>query len=82
MQGSGEAPWIKLDVLTRLSLAPKAGSGKDLWRIIMDMRPENVRHYPKKVRMEHLAHFSKVFSGELLLFSLDLKSAYFFGQCR
>ena len=68
---------IKPDVLTRLSLAPKAGSGKDLWRIIMDMRPENARHYPKKVRMEHLAHFSTVFSGELLLFSLDLKSAYF-----
>ncbi len=36
---------IKPDVLTRLSLAPKAGSGKDLWRIIMDMRPENARHY-------------------------------------
>ena len=68
---------IKPDVLTRLSLTPKAGSGKDLWRIIMDMRPENARHYPKKVRMEHLAHFSTVFSGDLLLFSLDLKSAYF-----
>ena len=68
---------VKPDVVTRLSLAPKAGSGKDAWRIIMDMRPENARHYPKKVRMEHLSHFSTVFTGELLLFSLDLKSAYF-----
>ena len=41
------------------------------------MQPENAQHYPKKVRMEHLAHFSAVFSGELLLFSLDLKSVYF-----
>jgi hypothetical protein len=27
--------------------------------------------------MEHLSHFSTVFTGELLLFSLDLKRAYF-----
>lgn len=65
------------DVLTRLSLAPKPGGGKDPWRIIMDMRPENDRHYSKVVRMEHLAHFPSVFASELLLFSLDLKSAYF-----
>ena len=65
------------DVLTRLSLAPKPGSGPDKWRVIMDMRPENSRHFQKKVRMEHLAHFSSVFSPDMLLFSLDLKSAYF-----
>ena len=65
------------DVLTRLSLAPKPGAGKDPWRIIMDMRPENARHFSKVVRMEHLAHFPSVFSAGLLLFSLDLKSAYF-----
>jgi hypothetical protein len=68
---------IKPDVVTRLSLAPKPGEGKEKWRIIMDMRPENLRHYSKKVRMEHLAHFATIFSTRHLLFSLDLKSAYF-----
>ena len=67
----------KPDVLTRLSLAPKTGLGEELWRIIMDMRPENARHHPKKVQMEHLAHFSAVFTGGLLLFSLDLKVLIF-----
>ena len=65
------------DVLTRLSLAPKPGGGADKWRIIMDMRPENARHFSKKVRMENLAHFPVVFDRRMLLFSLDLKSAYF-----
>ena len=63
------------DVLTRLSTAPK--EGKERFRIIMDMRPENARHFSKKVRMEHLSHFSSVFHRDHLLFSLDLKSAYF-----
>ena len=40
---------IKPDVLAGLSLAPKAGSGKDLWRIIMDMWPENAQHVGEKV---------------------------------
>ena len=35
------------DVLTPLSWAPKAGSGKDLWGIIMDMQPGNARYYPE-----------------------------------
>ena len=64
-------------MLTRLSLAPKPGSGKEAWRIIMDMRPENDRHFSKKVRMETLAHFHTIFQAGHLLFSLDLKSAYF-----
>ena len=66
------------DVLTRLSLAPKPGGGPDeLWRIIMDMRPENLLYDDKKVRMEHLGHFSSVFRPDMLLFFCDLKSAYF-----
>ena len=65
------------DVITRLSLAPKPGPGKESWRIIMDMRPENERHFSKKVRMETLAHFHAIFGAMMLLFSLDLKSAYF-----
>ena len=31
----------------------------------------------KKVKMEHLGHFSSVFEADMLLFSCDLKSAYF-----
>ena len=64
------------DVLTRLSLAPKPGVG-ELWRVIMDMRPENKLYADKRVRMEHLGHFSTVFRAGMLLFSCDLKSAYF-----
>ena len=64
------------DVLTRLSLAPKPGIG-DIWRIIMDMRPENSTYSDMRVRMEHLAHFSTIFEPGMLLFSCDLKSAYF-----
>ena len=65
------------DVITRLSLAPKPGGGSEKFRIIMDMRPENGRHFAKKVKMEHLSHFSTIFRADMLLFSLDLKSAYF-----
>ena len=64
------------DVLTRLSLAPKPGLG-DMWRVIMDMRPENESYDKKRVRMEHLSHIPSVFSGDELLFSCDLKSAYY-----
>ena len=64
------------DVLTRLSLAPKAGSG-DKWRVIMDMRPENRCYESKRVRMENLAHVPTIFTGQELLFSCDLKSAYY-----
>ena len=64
------------DVLTRLSLAPKPGKG-DPWRVIMDMRPENECYDAKKTRMEHLAHVPAVFTGRELLFSCDLKSAYY-----
>ena len=49
------------DVLTRLSIAPKPGGGSEQYRIILDMRPENGCYADKKVRMEHLAHFSTVF---------------------
>ena len=69
---SGSMP----DVLTRLSLAPKPGGG-ELWRVIMDMRPENECYDKKRVRMEHLSHLPAVFTGEELLFSCDLKSAYY-----
>ena len=64
------------DVLTRLSLAPKPGSG-DRWRVIMDMRPENRCYEKKRVRMENLAHVPAIFTGQELLFSCDLKSAYY-----
>ena len=64
------------DVLTRLSLAPKPGKG-EAWRIIMDMRPENKLYADKRVRMETLSHFSTIFQPGMLLFSCDLKSAYF-----
>ena len=67
----GELP----DVLTRLSVAPKAG--KEKFRIILDMRPENMAYSSKHVRMEHLGHFSSVFSKDDFAFSCDLKSAYF-----
>ena len=64
------------DVLTRLSLAPKPGLG-ETWRVIMDMRPENECYDKRRVRMEHLGHLPAVFTGEELLFSCDLKSAYY-----
>ena len=64
------------DVLTRLSLAPKAGTG-EAYRIIMDMRPENMAYRSKHVRMEHLGHFSSAFNEDGFFFSCDLKSAYF-----
>ena len=64
------------DVLTRLSLAPKPGVG-ELWRVIMDMRPENLQYRNMRVRMEHLGHFSSIFQPGMLMFSCDLKSAYF-----
>ena len=64
------------DVLTRLSLAPKPGKG-DPWRVIMDMRPENDCYDSKRTRMENLAHVESVFTGEELMFSCDLKSAYY-----
>ena len=63
-------------VLTRLSLAPKPGSG-DRWRVIMDMRPENSMYRKHKVKMEHLDHVPSVIEAGDLLYSLDLKSAYF-----
>ena len=37
---------IKSNVLTQLSLALKAGSGKDLWRIIMEYDTPCVRYLP------------------------------------
>ena len=43
----------------------------------MDMRPENDCYDKKRVRMEHLGHLPTVFTGEELLFSCDLKSAYY-----
>ena len=70
------APGAPPDVLTRLSLAPKPGKG-DRWRVIMDMRPENAKYDKKRVRMEHLAHVPTVFSGNELLWSIDMKSAYY-----
>jgi hypothetical protein len=63
-------------VLTRLSLAPKAGTG-DRWRVIMDMRPENAMYRKYKVKMEHLDHVPTVIAEGDLLYSLDLKSAYY-----
>ena len=68
---SGSTP----DVLTRLSLAPKAGSG-DRWRVIMDMRPENDKYRSHRVRMEHLDHVPTIIEQGDLLYLLDLKSAY------
>ena len=70
------APGAPPDVLTRLSLAPKPGKG-DKWRVIMDMRPENTKYDKKRVRMEHLAHVPTVFSGNELMWSIDMKSAYY-----
>ena len=64
-------------VLTRLSLAPKPGGGKDIYRVIMDMRPENSCYRSRRVKMETLSQFSSVFSPAApWFFSLDLKSAY------
>ena len=68
----GEKPMV----LTRLSLAPKPGVGEP-WRVIMDMRPENEMYWSLKVRMEHLDHVSTVVEPGDLLWSLDLKSAYY-----
>ena len=66
----------KPDVLTRLSLAPKAGSG-DPWRVIMDMRPENSKYRSQKVKMEHLDHLPTILDPTDVMYSLDLKSAYY-----
>lgn len=63
-------------VLTRLSLAPKPGSG-DKWRVIMDMRPENSRYRKRRIKMEHLDHVASVVEPGDVLYSLDMKSAYY-----
>ena len=43
----------------------------------MDMRPENSMYRKHKVKMEHLDHVPSVIEAGDLLYSLDLKSAYF-----
>ena len=68
----GEKPMV----LTRLSLAPKPGAGEP-WRVIMDMRPENSMYRSLKVKMEHLNHVTSIIARGDLLWSLDLKSAYY-----
>ena len=62
-------PGQRPKVLTRLSLAPKAGTG-DPWRVIMDMRPENAMYRKHKVKMEHLDHVATVIEEGDLLYSL------------
>ena len=43
----------------------------------MDMRPENSMYHKKKVKMEHLHHVPTVVEAGDLLWSLDMKSAYY-----
>ena len=43
----------------------------------MDMRPENSMYHKKKVKMEHLDHVPTVVEAGDLLWSLDMKSAYY-----
>ena len=45
--------------------------------MIMDMRPENAMYRKYKVKMEHLDHVPTVIAEGDLLYSLDLKSAYY-----
>ena len=54
---------IKLDVLAQLNWALKAGSGKDLRGIIMDIQPGNAQYFPAKVQTEHIAQVLAVCSS-------------------
>ena len=56
-------------------MVPK-NSEKEPWRIIVDMRPENMEYADMKVKLEHLLHFNAIFSADAFLFSLDMKSGY------
>ena len=43
----------------------------------MDMRPENSKYHKYKVRMEHLDHVANIVEPGDLMYSLDMKSAYY-----
>ena len=70
----GELP----HVLTRLNVAPKARTEK--FRIILDMRPKNTAYASKHVQMEHLGHFSSIFSTDDFAF-LAISKAHIFQCC-
>jgi hypothetical protein len=60
----------------RISIAEKKGDG-DPWRICIDARPENAQYEKLKCKLENLLHFHSIFDKDSLLFSLDLRSAYY-----